>query len=113
MSKFIKAVSAYQKSRTYQLQPLKNIEFFSNTVDLKIEDCYEYEIGVVAKNKILCPPHELTDAVYFAKKQLIETLFGEFREGILDIRGALYRNDIKGAISKLNELDFLMFEDGL
>jgi hypothetical protein len=114
MSKLVKAIEdSYASDRVVIESPL-----FNELVSVKEEYTQEmslgtiYKIGVRLSSSVVIPDHTpelLPLAVKRTKHQIIEAVFGEFREDFRLIEMALYRREFQKAADALAAFEAKMF----
>lgn len=75
-----------------------------------------YRIGITLGNQVMVPEHTsvqnenaLTLAIERTKEQVIEAVFGEFRQDFRMIEKLLYDYDFEGAATALREMERKMY----
>lgn len=120
MSKLAKAID-YEVGREsyYRQPPLKltytDVNFTVSEIMTLPYKVKEYKIGVTLGAKALLDEVNPArhDAIVKIKRAMIEEVFGEFRPMIYNLHTALYDRDTEQAVKILNELEHVMFYEGL
>jgi len=120
MSKLAKAID-YEISREsyYRQPPIKltytDVNFTVSEIMTLPYKVKEYKIGVTLGAKALLDEVNPArhDAIVKIKRAMIEEVFGEFRPMIYNLHTALYDRDTDQAVKILNELEHVMFYEGL
>jgi hypothetical protein len=120
MSKLAKAID-YKIGREsyYRQTPLKltytGVNFTVSEITTVPPKVREYKIGVTLEAKALLDEVNPVrhDAIVKIKRAMIEEVFGEFRPMIYNLHTALYDRDTEQAVKILNELEHVMFSEGL
>lgn len=124
MSNIIKAILATDTGERRQI-PVKS-RFFQDVFSMKeeISDTYDasmyaakvYKIGVTLGNTCLVTElehlknaHALEFAIERTKKQVIEAIFGEFRQDFRAIERLIYDYDFEGAATALRAMEEKMY----
>lgn len=121
MSKLAKAIDYEVSSHQYYKQlPFK---FKYTDVNFSVSDdmstigsrIREYKIGVTLETKAFCSDYDPNRDVIIkaVKRAMIEEVFGEFRPMIYNLQAALYDRDTNEAEKIVQELDRVMFHEGL
>ena len=121
MSKLAKAIDYEVSNKDYYKQlPFKfkytNVKFSVSDDMSTIGSKYrEYKIGVTLETKAFCSDMDPNrdDIVKKVKRAMIEEVFGEFRPMIYNLHAALYDKDTDEAEKIVQELDRVMFREGL
>jgi len=126
MSKIVKLIMAQQshpidvKRLSNKLNFSKVTEHYSNEFNTLGYDSIKYEIGVRFGAAVYVPntptnatEHALDFAIRKVKRAVIEEVFGEFRVLITQMHVALIERDFDKVSNLLEELDHLMFIEGL
>jgi hypothetical protein len=120
MSKVVNAIMATKNDHVRHKPSTLFRDVFSVREDIKtvpIELEIQYRIGVtigsqcwVSELEQLKHENALELAVQRTKRQVIEAIFGEFREDFRNIERALYDSDIENARIMLHKMEDKMFE---
>jgi hypothetical protein len=120
MSKVVNAIMATKGDRVRHKPSTLFRDIFSVREDIKTEPIkleIQYSIGVnlgsqcwVSELEQLKHEDALELAVQRTKRQVIEVIFGEFREDFRNIERALYDSDIENARIMLHRMEDKMFE---
>lgn len=120
MSKLAKAIDYEIGRESYYRQPPPKLTYTDvnftvseiMTLPYKVK---EYKIGVTLQAKALLDEVNPArhDAIVKIKRAMIEEVFGEFRPMIYNLHTALYDRDTDQAVKILNELEHVMFCEGL
>lgn len=69
-----------------------------------------YKVGVtVGATCVVTEPYDLTETIKRTKRQVIEAIFGEFRNDFMMIERALYDRDFQKSRALLSEFERKMF----
>lgn len=119
MSQLIKAIKAHDTGNRVilkdQFRPLflDMVDIKSETYTIPYEATVVYKIGVTfgAQAMVSQTGETLHQAIIRTKQQVIQAVFGEFREDIIMIERALYDRDFDAARENLWKLNEKMFGD--
>lgn len=123
MSNLVKAIAATDTGeRTYIKQKMSKLfqDVFSVREDMQTtyapEIAVVYKIGVTLGNQVMVPEfaklqneNALTLAIERTKEQIIEAVFGEFRQDFRLIEKLLYDYDFEGAATALRAMEQKMY----
>lgn len=120
MSKLAKAID-YEigKDYYYKVAPPKlkytDVKFSVEDINTDLSKTREYKIAVELKSKAFLSEFDpgRDEVVQKIKRAMIEEVFGEFRPLIYNLHAALYDRNTDGAVKILNELEHVMFWEGL
>lgn len=113
MSKLSNAILAYKTNET-RWAPLPVPRY------LEVNERYDtsgitrevlYRICATFGSQVWVREGELiSPAVRIARENVIEAVFGEFREGLLELTQMIYESDREGALNKINNIIEQMYE---
>lgn len=122
MSQVVKAITATKTDRVRMINVLSPLmqDVFSVREDIREDPVTletQYRIGVTIGSQVfvsdfdkMASDNALTAAIYRTKRQVIEAIFGEFRQDFRMIERDLYDRNIEAARIKFHELEKKMFE---
>lgn len=118
MSEFAKNLSAYRTNKHYSVSPLDGYMSTKERYDKFEPLCaVEYVISTQLSNKIVvmedaiaAQPKILELTVQKAKRDLVEALFGEFRENFRELRKHGYKTGDHQLLQKLEKFEMEMFK---
>jgi|APFre7841882793_1041355.scaffolds.fasta_scaffold10485_3 hypothetical protein len=123
MSQVVKAITATKMDRVRMINVLSPLlqDVFSVREDIRTDPAQletQYRIGVtigsecfVSELDKMKSDNALSHAIERTKRQVIEAIFGEFRQDFRMIERDLYDRNIEAARVKLHELEKKMFEE--
>lgn len=112
MSKLIDSLKERQLGKVALYPPtLPSMDVGEIVAHIDFTEGYNYELFAKFSIRVICGKDELNKVKSLVRRAMVEEIFGEFRAPIMKIYGELLRMDVKAALSELQELERLMYEE--
>lgn len=116
MSKLAKAIDATLTGNVKASRDLglRYVDVSKAVQDNPVRLAREFLLSVKLSKRVFIEEHHDTNIVlHDIKRAMIEEVFGEFRPMLIEMRSALYDEDLVRARTLLAEMEHSMFRDGL